>query len=126
MAFPARSSRLPTSSLARRSATLPAPSPAGDALDHAFARFLRLDVANGDAARETIRSYRAQFGAWVSWCSDNQVDPGTAGPDDVKTYRQRLVQDGYAPGTIANKPLPGRGRCRLTSGQPGRRHPPAA
>jgi site-specific recombinase XerD len=82
---------------------LPAPSPAGDALDHAFARFLRLDVANGDAARETIRSYRGQVGAWVSWCSDNQVDPGTAGPDDVKTYRQHLVQDGYAPGTIANK-----------------------
>ena len=103
MAFPARASRLQTPSLARRSPTLPAPSPAGDALDHAFARFLRLDVANGDAARETIRSYRGQVGAWVSWCNDNQADPGTAGPDDVKTYRQHLVQDSYAPGTIANK-----------------------
>src|SRR5437868_6649511 len=103
MAFPARSSRLPTPSPARRSATLSVPSPAGDAFDHAFARFLRRTVANCDAARETIRSYRGQVGAWVSWCSDNQVDPGTAGPEDVKTYRQHLVQDGYAPGTIANK-----------------------
>jgi len=76
---------LPTSSLARRSSTLPAPSPGGDALDATFARFLRLDVANGDAARETVRSYRGQVGAWVSWCSDNQVAPSTAGPDDVKT-----------------------------------------
>src|SRR5712692_286577 len=122
MAFPARSGRVVSRSLARRSPALPTPSsPVGDALDHAFARFLRLDVANGDAARETIRSYRGQVGAWASWCSDNQVDPGTAGPDDVKTYRQQLVQDGYAPGTIANKltvlpRLPGRGGRRLTSG----------
>jgi integrase/recombinase XerD len=48
-----------------------------------------------------VRDYRGQVGAWVIWCSDNQVDPGTASPDDVKTYRQHLVQDGYAPGTIA-------------------------
>jgi site-specific recombinase XerC len=47
---------------------LPPLSAHAEALDAAFARFLRLDVANGDAARETIRSYRGQVGAWVSWC----------------------------------------------------------
>jgi len=73
----------------------------------------------------------ARSAPWVSWCSDNQVDPGTAGPDDVKTYRQHLVQDGYAPGTIANKLtvlrlLPGRGRRRLTSRQSRGGNPPTA
>ena len=102
MAFPARASRLPAPSLARRSTRLPVPSPASGALDAAFARFLRLDVANG-AARDTIRSDRGQVGAWVAWCSGNQVDPGTAAPDHVKTYRQDLVLEGYAPGTIANE-----------------------
>jgi hypothetical protein len=31
-----------------------------DDLDGAFARFLRLDVANGDASVDTVRGYRQQ------------------------------------------------------------------
>jgi site-specific recombinase XerD len=94
---------LQTPLLTHQPPALPAPSQSSDALDAAFARFLRLDVANGDAARETIRSYRGQVGSWVAWCTDTRVDPTAATPDDVKTYRLHLVQAGYAPGTIANK-----------------------
>jgi hypothetical protein len=35
-------------------------------LNTAFARFLRLDVADGDASPDTIRGYRSQLAAWVS------------------------------------------------------------
>jgi len=103
MPFPTPAERASRTSLARQTSTLPAFSADGTALDDAFARFLRLDVANGDAARETIRSYRGQVASWVDWCRENAVDPGTATPDDVKAYRQDLVLDGYKPGTIANK-----------------------
>jgi integrase/recombinase XerD len=72
-------------------------------LDATFARFLRLDVADGDAAPETVRSYRTQVGAWVAWCGDAGVDPARANVDDVKRYRQDLVAAEYTPGTIANK-----------------------
>jgi integrase/recombinase XerD len=77
--------------------------PESAVLDQAFARFLRLEVANGDATPDTIRSYRAQVGIWVRWCAANDLDPATAGPDEVKRYRQHLVNDGLQPTTVANK-----------------------
>ena len=43
-------------------------------LDAAFARFLRLDVANGDASVDTIRGYRSQLAAWVGWCAEHGID----------------------------------------------------
>jgi site-specific recombinase XerD len=54
------------------------------------------------------------------------------GPTNVKTYRQHLVQDGYAPGAIANKLTVLRRfyqaavAAGLRQRQPGRRHPLAA
>src|SRR5262249_57925414 len=76
--------------------TLPAP--------HDFPNsFLRLDVANGDASADTIRGYRSQLAAWVSWCSDNEVDARTATVDDVKRYREDLVAQGRQATTIAHK-----------------------
>src|SRR5215471_21788170 len=77
--------------------------PSAADLDAAFARFLRLDVADGDAAPETVRSYRTQVAAWVAWCGDAGVDPARATVEDVKRYRQDLVAAEYKPGTIANK-----------------------
>jgi len=35
----------------------------------AFADFLRIDVASGDASPDTVRSYRARGRRmWVAWC----------------------------------------------------------
>jgi len=72
-------------------------------LDRAFAEFLRLDVANGDAAPDTIRGYRTQVAAWLDWCRARMCHPGLAGVDDVKAYRQDLVARGYKRATIAYK-----------------------
>lgn len=72
-------------------------------LERAFAAFLRLDVANGDAAPDTLRGYRAQAAAWLAWCREQGRDAATAGVDDVKHYRQALVARGCRPATIAHK-----------------------
>jgi site-specific recombinase XerD len=72
-------------------------------LDVAFARFLRLDVANGDASLDTVRGYRSQLAAWVAWCAEHTVDARTATVDEVKRYREDLVAQGRQPTTIAHK-----------------------
>jgi len=76
---------------------------AGADLDAAFARFLRLDVANGDASTDTVRGYRSQLAAWVTWCGANDVDARKANVDDVKRYREDLVAQGRQASTIAHK-----------------------
>lgn len=73
------------------------------ALDTAFAAFLRLDVANGDASPDTVRGYRAQVAQWVGWCQSRGVEPAAARPDDLKTWRAALVTAGYQPASIAHK-----------------------
>ena len=72
-------------------------------LDTAFARFLRLDVANGDASLDTVRGYRSQLAAWAAWCAEHAVDARTASVEDVKRYREDLVARGRQPTTIAHK-----------------------
>jgi hypothetical protein len=72
-------------------------------LDVAFARCLRLDVANGDASIVTVRGYRSQLAVWVTWCADHGVDARTATPDELKRYREDLVDLGRQPSTIAHK-----------------------
>jgi site-specific recombinase XerD len=82
---------------------LPARGPTDLDLDAAFARFLRLDVANGDASLDTIRGYRSQLAAWVAWCTNEGVDARTATVDDLKRYREDLVAQGRQASTIAHK-----------------------
>ena len=67
-------------------------------LDAAFARFLRLDVANqANASLDTVRSYHSQLAAWVAWCAEHAVDARTANTDDVKRYGEDLVAHGRQP-----------------------------
>jgi len=73
------------------------------ALEVAFADFLRIDVANGDASEDTIRSYRSQVGLWVAWCRDRGVDPAIATVADIKHYRQAQVEAGHRAGTVRYK-----------------------
>jgi site-specific recombinase XerD len=72
-------------------------------LDRSFADFLRIDVANGDAAPDTIRGYRTQVESWVSWCKSQSINPGQATTEDVKAYRQDLVSAKYKPASIAHR-----------------------
>ena len=81
---------------------LPATRPrqTASALDAAFADFLRLDLANGDASEDTIRGYRSMVGRWVAWCGEQEVEPATATVADVKRYRQALIEADYKPASI--------------------------
>src|SRR5215216_4633199 len=72
-------------------------------LDLIFADFLRIDVANGDAAPDTIRGYRTQVESWVSWCKSQGINPAQATTEDVKAYRQDLVSAKYKPASIAHR-----------------------
>lgn len=69
----------------------------------AFADFLRLDVANGDASMDTIRGYKTQVSQWVKWCEENGINPAAATSNDVKSYRMHLVTNGYKATSIAHK-----------------------
>jgi site-specific recombinase XerD len=84
-------------------ALLPTPRPQPPALadlEAAFAEFLRVDVASGDASAETLRSYRAEVAGWVAWCRSKDIDPATATVHHVKLFRADLVERGYQPITI--------------------------
>ena len=73
-----------------------------DVLD-AFASFLRLNVAQGDASPETVRSYHTHAGQFVAWCGDHGLDPAMANESDLEYYRAHLVAEGYERGTIGVK-----------------------
>ena len=73
---------------------------ASAAFDAAFADFLRIDVANGDASADTLRSYRNEVAQWVAWCGSQGFDPATVTAMHIKRFRQALLENNYKPITI--------------------------
>ena len=69
-------------------------------MDDAFADFLRVDVASGDAAADTIRNYRNEVALWVAWCVEQSFDPATVTVMHIKRYRSALIEAKYNPITI--------------------------
>jgi len=86
----------------RQQAPLAARVPTGDLLA-SFADFLRLDVAQGDASPETIRTYWSNVRQYLDWCTAEGVHPALATEDDLKAYRAHLVASGYKRTTVATK-----------------------
>ena len=72
-------------------------------LEDIFARFLQMEVGDGAASGDTIRNYLSQTKQYLNWCRDNLLSPTEAEPEDIKLYRQHLVQSEYANSTIATK-----------------------
>ena len=72
-------------------------------LEDIFAKFLQLEVGDGAASEDTIRNYLSQTKQYLNWCGDNLLAPIEAEPEDIKLYRQYLVQLEYANSTIATK-----------------------
>ncbi len=77
-------------------------APKMDALD-AFEWFLQIDVANGDATRDTVLAYRREVGLWVAWCATRELNPLDARRDDVERYREELKAKGISVSTRAHK-----------------------
>ncbi len=76
------------------------PSRTRTEMDAAFADFLRIDVANGDASADTLRNYRNEVALWSAWCDEQRVDPATATVTHIKQYRAALLDHHYAPISI--------------------------
>src|ERR1039458_8943578 len=76
------------------------PPRASSEMDAAFADFLPVDVANGDASQDTIRNYRNEVALWVAWCIEQGLDAATATVTHVKLYRSALLENKYTPITI--------------------------
>jgi site-specific recombinase XerD len=74
-------------------------------LDAAFADFLRVDVANGDASADTVHNYRNEVEMWAAWCIAQGFDPATVTTMHVKRYRSALIEANYNPVTIRWKLL---------------------
>lgn len=75
-----------------------------DALLEAFADFLSIDVGSGDAAPDTIYTYRCQVKQYLQWCAENQLHPAAATLNDIKHYRRWLIEEKkLKPATISLK-----------------------
>ena len=68
-----------------------------------FAQFLNLDVAAGDASKDTIRNYACQTQKYLDWCRQNGIVPIKATRNDIKEYRRWLIEREYKPATISFK-----------------------
>lgn len=85
-----------------RARNRPAVLPTVDALLDAFAQFLQLDVANGDAAPDSLSTYQRRLLQYLGWCENNGVNPALATPEEVKAYRRYLVLERRnKPATVA-------------------------
>ena len=75
-----------------------------DELTAAFAEFLRIDVADGDASTDTVRTYISQIQQYLDWCAYSGMNPALATRRRIKEYRRFLVEEKtYKPATIALK-----------------------
>ena len=72
-------------------------------IEQVFAKFLKMEVGDGAASADTIRNYLSQTKQYLDWCRDNLLLPLDAEVEDIKLYRQYLVQSGYQNSTIATK-----------------------
>jgi site-specific recombinase XerD len=70
---------------------------------HAFARFLEIDVANGDATEDTIRAYRREVKCFAQWCFDVGFEPQRAQRRHIEAYREHLKARGLSATTRSHK-----------------------
>lgn len=72
-------------------------------LQRAFANFLQVDVANGDATEDTVAAYFREVLCWTRWCHTRGLNPIDARRADVETYRESLKARGLSTSTRSHK-----------------------
>ena len=69
-----------------------------------FAEFLDIDVSAGDAASDTLKTYRRQLQQFLLWCDRSSLHPAAVSKENVKYYRRWMIKTKkYKPATIALK-----------------------
>jgi site-specific recombinase XerD len=74
-----------------------------DLLDR-FAQFIQVDVAQGDASDDTVKTYASSVKQFFAWCASIQLHPLEVTREDLKQYRRWLVEvKRYKSATISLK-----------------------
>lgn len=73
-------------------------------LIEAFSNFLQIDIAEGDAAEDTLKSYLSQLKQFLNWCDRHSYHPASITRQQIKEYRRWTIETKkYKPATIALK-----------------------
>lgn len=80
------------------------PLPAGiDNIYDAFAYFLRVEVARGQATTDTVEAYHREVGKWINWCQARDLLPEDAQSYHLEAFREELKRRGLSIPTRAHK-----------------------
>lgn len=80
---------------------VPLPVPASMA--EAFAEFLDIDVADGDATPDTVNSYLGTVALFLGWCAAQDIAPENISRRHIEAYRADLKARGNAVATRSRK-----------------------
>ena len=69
----------------------------------AFALFLQVDVAQGDATEDTLKAYHREVKYWCEWCQQHGIAPERAQRRHVEGYREDLKKRGMGVSTRSHK-----------------------
>jgi site-specific recombinase XerD len=76
--------------------------PTTEAMLRCFARYLELNVAEGNAAPDTAVTYNRRLNQYLAWCQAHHVTPARAEREDILLFRSYLIkQKKQQPSTIA-------------------------
>ncbi len=68
-----------------------------------LANYLNCAIADGDAAEDTVKTYRYELKQYLRWCQYNRIDPLVVKEKQILLYRRYLVNKRYKEKTIALK-----------------------
>ena len=74
--------------------------PTVKAMRDCFEKYLNLTIANGNASVDTIKTYRARVGRFLSWCKEQELYPALITQENVKEYRKYLIDESKGCATI--------------------------
>lgn len=83
-------------------ALVPMRPPTVDDVLEAFQRWMRLDVAEGNASPQTLRAYFSDVRQHLVWLAGEGMRPAEAGEEELKAYRAYLVER-YSVSTVGRK-----------------------
>lgn len=65
--------------------------PTAEVMRQCFNKYLLTEVANGDAATDTIKTYEGRIEQYLTWCSQSSLSPAKVEREDILNYRRYLI-----------------------------------
>jgi site-specific recombinase XerD len=66
--------------------------PTAEVMKQCFDRYLAIEVANGNAAPDTVETYQRRIKQYLTWCGDRSLSPALVKNDDILVYRRYLIE----------------------------------